>query len=222
MEAGSYRLSSIQTFVRIRFLMILAPTENALDSQPVIKQLLPMIYPAAGRLRITGLPQSSLVWVKIVSNINSGVDAVSYTDSKGHGANMGPIWGRQGPGGHHVGPMNFAIWVPLGTNPFQWHYPCDVAMLWTWWRHIKNITGFGVVWCTVSHNNVVITLHLVHGIYNRDFFSCSRWSITLYARHNLWKSFTMLAQTQLINDEKKSESLSPGMLISCQWMYYES
>ena len=26
---------------------------------------------------------------------------------------MGPIWGRQEPGGPHVGPMNFAIWVPV-------------------------------------------------------------------------------------------------------------
>ena len=24
---------------------------------------------------------------------------------------MGPIWGRQDPGGPHVGPMNYAIWV---------------------------------------------------------------------------------------------------------------
>ena len=31
-------------------------------------------------------------------------------DNKVHGANMGPIWGRQDPGGPHVGPMNFAIW----------------------------------------------------------------------------------------------------------------
>ena len=31
-------------------------------------------------------------------------------DSKVHGDNMGPIWGRQDPGGPHVGPMNFAIW----------------------------------------------------------------------------------------------------------------
>ena len=23
---------------------------------------------------------------------------------------MGPIWGRQDPGGPHSGPMNFAIW----------------------------------------------------------------------------------------------------------------
>ena len=31
--------------------------------------------------------------------------------SKVHGATMGPIWGRQDPGGPHVGPMNLAIWV---------------------------------------------------------------------------------------------------------------
>ena len=30
-------------------------------------------------------------------------------DSKVHGANMGPIWGRQDPGGPHVGPVNCAI-----------------------------------------------------------------------------------------------------------------
>ena len=37
----------------------------------------------------------------------------NYPNSKVHGANMGPIWGRQDPGGPHVGPMNFAIWVDL-------------------------------------------------------------------------------------------------------------
>ena len=31
--------------------------------------------------------------------------------SKVHGANMGLIWGRQDPGGPHVGPMNFIIWA---------------------------------------------------------------------------------------------------------------
>ena len=34
----------------------------------------------------------------------------SNPDSKVHGANMGPIWGRQDPGGAHVGPMNLVIW----------------------------------------------------------------------------------------------------------------
>ena len=30
-------------------------------------------------------------------------------DNKVHGAKMGPIWGRQDPGGPRVGPMNIAI-----------------------------------------------------------------------------------------------------------------
>ena len=36
-------------------------------------------------------------------------------DSKVHVANMGPVWGRQDPGGPHVGPMNFVI----GVNSFS-------------------------------------------------------------------------------------------------------
>ena len=38
---------------------------------------------------------------------------VQFPDSKVHGTNMGPIWGRQDPGGPHVGPMNFAICVEI-------------------------------------------------------------------------------------------------------------
>ena len=30
-------------------------------------------------------------------------------DSKVYGANMGLTWGRQDPGGPHVGPMNLAV-----------------------------------------------------------------------------------------------------------------
>ena len=38
---------------------------------------------------------------------------VNTPDSNVYGANMGPIWGRQDPGGPHAGPMNFAIWDTL-------------------------------------------------------------------------------------------------------------
>ena len=34
-------------------------------------------------------------------------------DNKVHGADMGPIWGRQDPDGPHGSPMNFAIWVKI-------------------------------------------------------------------------------------------------------------
>ena len=37
-------------------------------------------------------------------------DLIPIPDNKVHGANMGPIWGRQDPGGPHVGPMDLAIW----------------------------------------------------------------------------------------------------------------
>ena len=38
--------------------------------------------------------------------------------SKVHGANMAPIWGRQDPGGPHVGPMDLAIWdMVMKTKP---------------------------------------------------------------------------------------------------------
>ena len=46
----------------------------------------------------------------------------NYPDSKVHGANMGPIWGRFDPGGPHVGPMNFAIWVHTNIYPGKF---CD-------------------------------------------------------------------------------------------------
>ena len=36
---------------------------------------------------------------------------VLISDSKIHGANMGPSWVLPAPGGPHVGPMNLAIWV---------------------------------------------------------------------------------------------------------------
>ena len=38
------------------------------------------------------------------------VASQAVTDSKVHGANMGPTWGRQDPGGSHVGHVNLAIW----------------------------------------------------------------------------------------------------------------
>ena len=75
-------------------------------------------------------------------------------DSKVHGANMGPIWGRQDPGGPHVGPMNlvlrgmYACVHPSGLH--YWHWlnrmkPWGIrvkpTIIWQpqstkpWWRH---------------------------------------------------------------------------------------
>ena len=52
------------------------------------------------------------------TDINYPARLYNTPDSKVHGANMGPIWGRQDPAGPHVGPMNFAIWdITVLTGP---------------------------------------------------------------------------------------------------------
>ena len=54
-----------------------------------------------------------------------------FPDCKVHGANMEPIWGRRDPGGPHVGPMNFAIWVSilyiLQRYPALFSYYCRAS-----------------------------------------------------------------------------------------------
>ena len=54
-----------------------------------------------------GLLASSVVPRKLVK------PKVNPADSKVHGANMGPTWGRQDPGGSHVGHMKIAIWTAI-------------------------------------------------------------------------------------------------------------
>ena len=77
-------------------------------------------------------------------------------DSKGHGANIGPIWGRQDPGGPHVGPMNFAIWV---TNDRRVH-------------PITYISGF-VLFSLVVVNHYLGYNLWIHVIYLSMFCSVS-------------------------------------------------
>ena len=46
-------------------------------------------------------------------------------DSKVHGANMGPTWGRQDPGGPHVGHQILAFWVKPMSCPLRWWFHAD-------------------------------------------------------------------------------------------------
>ena len=47
--------------------------------------------------------------MEVCHDIISSQRGNNYPDSKVYGANMGPTWGRQDPGGPHVGSMNLAI-----------------------------------------------------------------------------------------------------------------
>ena len=60
-----------------------------------------------------------------------------YPDSKVHGANMGPIWGRQDPGGSHVGPMN------LQCAGFLTNHSCQL------------IVASNAMWCLWSKSTLV-------------------------------------------------------------------
>ena len=49
---------------------------------------------------------------------------VLIPDSKVHETNMGPTWGRQDPGGPHVGHVNLAIWdilTRICTVIYNWY-----------------------------------------------------------------------------------------------------
>ena len=48
---------------------------------------------------------------RITAAALAAVTNVTNHDSRVYGANMGPTWVRQDPGGPHVGHVNLAIWV---------------------------------------------------------------------------------------------------------------
>ena len=85
---------------------------------------------------------SSLDWCASLTKMWYPVIArnMKYTDSKVHGANMGPLWGRQDPGGPHVGPMNvgpmsceFAVSFVMVSNALCWALFClDSIQLYTY------------------------------------------------------------------------------------------
>ena len=45
------------------------------------------------------------------------IPIINIPDNSVHGANMGPIWDRKGPGGPHVGPINLDIWDSTVVRP---------------------------------------------------------------------------------------------------------
>ena len=70
------------------------------------------------------------------------MSAYNSSDSKVHGANMRPIWGRQDPGGPHVDPMNFAIWE-------------DVSMVVLWWIQTMQ-SNLGITWQMTWHVSYLV------------------------------------------------------------------
>ena len=96
----------------------------------------------------------------------------SIPDSKVHGANMGPIWGRQDPGGPHVGPMNLAIcdeWVISAWSLVRsgTHYRMCLCALWIGQVVMPTCEGMLYSWFhyrwfySIFYSNVVFIVAVV-------------------------------------------------------------
>ena len=79
------------------------------DSKSVLVQI--MAWYCVGVKPLPWLPKPIVTVMNINATKPACVNGLKYPDTNVHGANMGPIWGHQDPGGPHVGPMNLAIWV---------------------------------------------------------------------------------------------------------------
>ena len=97
--------------------------------------------------------------------------ANTIPDSKVHGANMGPIWGRQDPGGPHFGPMNLALWDVLQIISWKQKSPTSVQLEWHYDNyHSKN---------TLEYINKYRTLNIFQT--SRSLFSLGRITDKYYS-----------------------------------------
>ena len=83
-------------------------------------------------------------------------------DSKVHGAIMEPIWGRQDPGGPHVGPMNFTIWqcMDMKIQPSTWSLYWQISS--HFMTHIVSKMRSNLVRCWNNVAHIWSTLLGVH------------------------------------------------------------
>ena len=88
----------------------------------------------------------SLAFIYFVVKLLNSFAVISllrYHDRKFYEVNMGPTWGRQDPGGPHVGPVNLAFWVYLENKVFLW-IPFTKDSI----SHLPSFQIF-VVWLTI-------------------------------------------------------------------------
>ena len=101
-------------------------------------------------------------------------------DSKFHGANMGPIWGRQDPGGPLVGHRNLAIWDIL------W---CATQHILIYMQDAENLMTTDIVkyhWKRTNYLSIIPPLSkaspvqggFILGLKHKTWYLMNEWSIT--------------------------------------------
>ena len=93
-----------------------------------------------------------IVWNRKMNSIPEWMDEC-IPWFKVHGANEGPIWGRQDPGGPHVGPLNLAIWV--SSQIIYWRKA--VPLIWKGWSQLAYEYRAKCPW-SYDENGIVIWL----------------------------------------------------------------
>ena len=131
------------------------------------------------------------------------VSVLTVPDSKVHGANMGPIWGWQGSGGPHVGPINFAIWgVIIGSCQRWWTSHMATEQFW--------------LHCTQSTSSIGLIMQTYP-------WSCLDKS-TQYSYVNVIASFPCFAALcpQWLWAQIVDQGLISPMVFPSQLQYYEN
>ena len=115
-------------------------------------------------------------------------------DSKVDGANMGPIWGRQDPGGPHVGPINLVIW----DWPGVWSRNTWFCVHWKWNTlnaqqakkpgvHLVDTTQVCFIFnehttnCSCFNHTCLFKMHKAYSFmwWNMYMFSFQSWELNL-------------------------------------------
>ena len=117
----------------------------------------------------------------------------AFPDSKVHGANIGPIWGRQDPGGPHVGPMNLTIWVVFWERFRRW---IQMSPLFVWIGSMENKSSLywrikyvstckykakdDFKFLPIIHNQAIYLFVVRHGLLRKPNLDFTHHEIQLY------------------------------------------
>ena len=96
----------------------------------------------------------SVIYSNLINNTFCTLDWW-IPDNKVHGASMGPIWGRQDPGGPYIGPMNFSIWDVFARVNISAKYRFSLSFHWDI-SHICETGQFAVT----KHTNRDLGMHI--------------------------------------------------------------
>ena len=101
---------------------------------------------------------------------------IRYPDSKVSGDNIGPICGRQDPGGPRVGPMNFAIWVCMY---FRLPYPLVIYL----WLPLLSV-GPLASWISIKNTSFIFNILIWKSLCKN---SCPIVSVLIRIQNRLWQ-----------------------------------